>query len=100
MNLGQAVAICLYELVRNAKAAKAAEKVKRATAEELERITTTLLEAMRASGYLDRRPIADVEERMRRLVRRLNLPARDAVVWLGILRQILWKLRSGKVSPD
>ncbi len=100
MNLGQAVAICLYELVRDAKAVKPAEKVKRATAEELERITTTLLEGMRASGYLDRRPIADVEERMRRLVRRLNLPARDAVVWLGILRQIVWKLRSGKISPD
>jgi hypothetical protein len=33
---------------------------------------------------------------MRRLVRRLNLPARDAVVWLGILRQVVWKLRSGK----
>jgi TrmH family RNA methyltransferase len=96
MNLGQAVAVCLYELVRNAKAARTTEKVKSASSAELERITTTLLEAMRASGYLDRRPIADVDERMRRLVRRLNLPARDAVVWLGILRQIVWKLRSGK----
>jgi TrmH family RNA methyltransferase len=96
MNLGQAVAICLYEMVRDAKAAGQREKVQRATADELERITTTLLEAMRSSGYLDRRPIADVEERMRRLVRRLNLPARDGVVWLGILRQIVWKLRSGK----
>jgi len=93
MNLGQAVAVCLYELVRDGKAARQTEKVKRATAGELERITTTLLEAMRGSGYLDRRPIADVEERMRRRIRRLNLPARDAVVWLGILRQIVWKLR-------
>jgi len=96
MNLGQAVAVCLYELVRGTKSARPAEKVKRAAAGELERITTTLLEAMRSSGYLERRPISDVEERMRRLVRRLNLPARDAVVWLGILRQIVWKLRSGK----
>jgi TrmH family RNA methyltransferase len=96
MNLGQAVAVCLYELVRDPKAAQATEKVKRADSAELERITTKLLEAMRDSGYLDRRPIADVEERMRRLVRRLNLPARDAVVWLGILRQIVWKLRLGK----
>jgi TrmH family RNA methyltransferase len=93
MNLGQAVAVCLYELMRNAKATRPTEKVKRATAAELERVTTTLLAAMRASGYLDRRPIADVEDRMRRLVRRLNLPARDAVVWLGILRQIVWKLQ-------
>jgi TrmH family RNA methyltransferase len=96
MNLGQAVAVCLYELVRDAKTTPQAEKVQRATVAELERITTTLLAAMRASGYLDRRPIADVEERMRRLVRRLNLPARDAVVWLGILRQMVWKLRLGK----
>jgi tRNA C32,U32 (ribose-2'-O)-methylase TrmJ len=96
MNLGQAVAVCLYELVRDAKTARLTEKVERANSAELERITTTLLEAMRASGYLDRRLIADVEERIRRLVWRLNLPARDAVVWLGILRQIVWKLRSGK----
>jgi TrmH family RNA methyltransferase len=100
MNLGQAVAICLYEMVRDAKAAGQREKVQRATADELERITATLLEAMRSSGYLDRRPIADVEERMRRLVRRLNLPARDGVVWLGILRQIVWKLRSGKLPQQ
>ena len=96
MNLGQAVAVCLYELIRDSKAAREREKVQRATAEELERITMMLLEAMRGSGYMERRPIADVEERMRRLVRRLNLPLRDAVVWLGILRQIVWKLKSGK----
>jgi len=96
MNLGQAVAVCLYELVRDGKAAQKKEKVERAAGAELERITTTLLDAMRGSGYLDRRPIADVEERMRRLIRRLHLPARDAVVWLGILRQIVWKLQSRK----
>ena len=96
MNLGQAVAVCLYELVRDAKAAKPADKIKRASSAELERITANLLQAMRASGYLDRRPIADVEERIRRLVRRLDLPADDTTAWLGILRQIVWKLRSGK----
>jgi TrmH family RNA methyltransferase len=96
MNLGQAVAVCLYELVRDAKTARSTGKIKRATSAELERITTTLLEAMRASGYLDRRPIADVEQRMRRLVRRLDLAANDTTAWLGILRQIVWKLRSGK----
>src|SRR5580692_5221398 len=98
MNLGQAVAVCLYDLIRDGKAARQTEKVKRATAAEFERITTTLLEAMRTSGYLDRRPIADVEERMRRLVRRLNLPARDAIVWHGILRQIVWKQRSAQMA--
>jgi TrmH family RNA methyltransferase len=93
MNLGQAVAVCLYEVIRDARASHLQEKSTLASAEELERITLKLLEAMRGSGYLARRPIADVEERMRRLVRRLKLPARDAVVWFGILRQIVWKQR-------
>ena len=100
MNLGQAVAVCLYELVRDAKFAAQPEKPKTATAGEVERITEILLDAMRASGYLNRRPITDVEERIRRLVRRLDLPSRDAEAWLGILRQIVWKMRSGKRPKD
>jgi len=98
MNLGQAVAVCLYELVRDPKAPKPSGKKKRASSAELERITTTLIEAMRASGYLNRRPISDVEERVRRLVRRLDLRSDDTTAWLGILRQIVWKLGSRK-SP-
>ena len=96
MNLGQAVAVCLYELIRDGKASPAQPKSTLASAEELERITRTLLEAMRGSGYLSRRPITDVEERMRRLIRRLKLPSRDAIVWLGILRQIVWKQRQAR----
>jgi tRNA/rRNA methyltransferase len=96
MNVGQAVAVCLYELIRDAQAADMAPQPDRAdlaTAGELERITTLLLDALRASGYLDPRSHAAGEDKIRRLVRRLNLPAADAEVWLGILRQIIWKLR-------
>jgi len=99
MNLGQAVAVCLYELVRDAKIARAAgttEKIELAGAADLERITSVLMEILRASGYLDRRRITDVEERMRRMIRRMSLPARDAEVWLGLLRQIVWKLGTSK----
>lgn len=99
MNLGQAVAVCLYELIRDAKAARgsrAAEKVELASAEDLERITVILMDTLRASGYLERRVISDVEERMRRMIRRMSLPARDAEVWLGLLRQIVWKLGMSK----
>lgn len=92
MNLGQAVSVCLYELIRDTKAAPASEKLPPAAAAEVERITTMLLEALYESGYLGRRRVADAESRIRRLVRRLNLPARDAVIWLGIWRQILWKM--------
>src|ERR1700724_1128882 len=96
MNLGQAVAVCLYEVVRDGKAARLAEKLPRATAAEVERITGKLLDVLHASGFLEMRRVADAEERIRRLVRRLNLPARDAVIWLGIMQQTLWKIHSAQ----
>jgi TrmH family RNA methyltransferase len=92
MNLGQAVAICLYELARSGKPAKAAEKAKAASAGDLERVTTLLLETLRSIGYLDSRPTASAEEKTRRMVRRLNLSEGDAEFWMGVLRQILWKM--------
>ena len=98
MNLGQAVAICLYELARNSKFATPAEKKKLATAGEVERVYDVLLDALRASGYMKPRSAAPTQEKVRRLLRRLNLSVSDAEAWLGMLRQILWKLRSGKGS--
>jgi TrmH family RNA methyltransferase len=88
MNLGQAVAVCLYELTRNAVVSKP-EKRKRARAEDLERLTQRLTEVLGLSGYVHS---AGTEAKIRRLVRRLDLPAHDAEVWLGMLRQIHWKL--------
>ena len=93
MNLGQAVAVCLYELIRDTKAARASEKPQRATAGEAERITAVLLDALNASGYVKPRAAAATEEKLRRLIGRLKLQANDAEVLLGMLRQIVWKLR-------
>jgi len=93
MNLGQAVAVCLYELIREAKTPGAPQKTALAAGAELERITGMLGEALQLSGFLDRRQVADADQRVRRLVRRLHLPRQDAVMWLGIFRQIVWKLR-------
>jgi TrmH family RNA methyltransferase len=95
MNLGQAVAVCLCELARDPKAAKSAEKLELAQSAIVERMTGYLIEALEASGYFSFRIVPDVKERIRRLVRRLNLPARDADVWLGIMHQIVWKLKGG-----
>ncbi len=93
MNLGQAVAVCLYEIIRDTKAASSAEKPVLASSGDVERITALLLDALDTSGWLGRRRVSDAEPRVRRLVRRLKIPARDAEVWLGILRQIMWKMR-------
>jgi len=96
MNLAQAVAVCLYEMIRNAKVPREPEKFPLASAAEIDRITAMLLDALHESGFLDLRRVADSEQRIRRLVRRLHLPARDAVIWLGMFRQIVWKLRAGE----
>jgi len=94
MNLGQAVALCLYELARDGKAAQARpDKRRPATAAEIEQITVMLMEALDRSGYINPVTGASTEEKIRRLVRRLGIEARDAPVLLGMLRQILWKLR-------
>ncbi|HSK45853.1 MAG TPA: TrmJ/YjtD family RNA methyltransferase [Candidatus Binatia bacterium] len=102
MNLGQAVAVCLYELARDAGATRnrpgskpisKTEKPKSATSAELERITTMLIDALRASGYLGERSITAKEEKIRRMVRRLEFSSVDAELLLGMLRQMLWKMK-------
>lgn len=94
MNLGQAVAVCLYELVRGTAVDRTIEAPTPATAGEIERCTVTLLEALQASGYIKRGSGAATKEKTRRMVRRLNLQSQDVELFLGMLRQILWKLKS------
>jgi len=93
MNLGQAVALCLYELARDPKAAAARpERIRPAAALELEQITDLWRETLRASGYVNPLTAGSMEEKLRRMIRRWKIPARDAPVAMGMLRQILWKL--------
>jgi tRNA/rRNA methyltransferase len=95
MNLGHAVAVCLYEMIRDAKAAQTPVKRKGAPAREIERFTRDLFEVLRTSGYIKPKA-ASAEEKLRRLVRRLNLDARDTAVLLGMMRQIAWKMGEKK----
>jgi TrmH family RNA methyltransferase len=92
MNLGQAVAVCLYELVRAGHLVSPVEKRKLATLDNVERITETLLAALRESEYVNPKTGQLAGEKLRRLVRRLNLEAADAEVLLGMLHKIRWKL--------
>ena len=92
MNLGQAVAICLYELVREKPAKIAAERRAKADSGVAERITETLLAALEESEYINPKTGRLAREKLRRLVRRLNLEAPDAEVLLGMLHKIRWKL--------
>src|SRR5208283_1484443 len=96
MNLGQSVAVCLYELVRGRKTAAVRagmgkKKINLAKSGEMERLTLSLLDVLRTSGYVKPQAAA-AEEKLRRLVRRMQLNGNDAEVLLGMVRQIAWKL--------
>jgi len=85
MNLGQAVAVTLYELIRdNPRTDLAAVGL-------LDEFVARLYEALQLSGYVH---TDNVIEKLRRLSRRMQLREQDAVMWLGMVRQILWKLKS------
>ncbi len=94
MNLGQAVAVCLYELARDAAADSAGPLLRRSMRSgDAEQLTQMLLEVLRESGYMNRIIATSTERKVRRFLRRVNFTSRDAVLLMGFLRQILWKIR-------
>lgn len=97
MNLGQSVAVCLYELIRGAGSVSAsisASSIRRPiSGAEAEQITKMLIETLEVSGYTNRIVATSTEQKVRRFVRRWHLERHDARLVLGILRQVLWKLK-------
>lgn len=88
MNLGQAVAVCLYELVRAGSGAAVPEVENSATGAALERMTRALLNALAGSGYTKPGAEGATEEKMRRLIRRMDLTEDDAETWTGMLAKM------------
>ena len=110
MNLGQAAALCLYELARMEGAGgaiahagalprwelpqnfpRAAEAAGPAPAEAVERLTELLEQALARCEYPGMGSATRTRQ-LRSLVRRLRLGGRDAGLITGFLRQMLWKL--------
>jgi len=101
MNLGQAVAVCLYELVRaRPLPLPASGQPNPATLDVVERITSTLLTALRSSEYINPKTGQLAEEKLRRMIRRMALEAADAEVLLGMLHKIVWKLERGEAKQQ
>jgi len=96
MNLAQAVVLVVYELARGQYHPRTKNKLVSPDAdmETLARINDALREALDLSGYIHPRSAASAEEKLRRLLLRFQLNAADAEVLLGMLRKILWKLKS------
>ncbi len=101
MNLGQSVAVCLYELTRegleDARPLPALHEAP-ATGDDRERVTQLLLDVMQATGYTRRFPANADEAVVRQLALQLGVSHREAMTWMGILRQVLWRERTDGIS--
>lgn len=92
MNLGQSVAVCLYELVREGfEGARELPVLGEAPAisGDRERLTQLLLNAMQATGYARRFPANAREHVVRQLAEGLGTTRNQAATWMGIFRQVL-----------
>jgi TrmH family RNA methyltransferase len=97
MNLGQAVAVCLYELKRGEGVRPRGSRMDAAVeGVDAEQLTRMLLEVLEKSGYTNRITAVSTEQKIRRWVRRMRLTRRDVPLLLGILRQVLWKFEEPK----
>ena len=78
MNLGQAVAVCLYEYRRGSQRPRRASREAATSAVEgadAEQMTQMLLEVLEESGYTNRITAVSTEQKIRRWVRRMRLGA-------------------------
>jgi tRNA/rRNA methyltransferase len=103
MNLGQAVAVCLYELAVRAVPTPEAASVEPRTlipsetsaapSGRLELLAGVIEEAMRAADYSPRGMQPANRHDLRLLLRRLALSAHDTRRILGLFRRILWRMK-------
>lgn len=104
MNLGQAIAVCLYELARTAQpmvsdcepganVAFATMASGSAVSENLERLAGLIEEAMVAAGYSPRAMQPANRHDLRVMLRRLAPSALDTRRMMGLFRRILYRLQ-------
>ncbi len=92
MNLGQAVAVCCYEIARRAVPVPALKTPESVSADVRDRILQSLLGVLRTSGFLHSGSGPAKTRKLRRFVGRLRLAPEDARMLQAILRQVEWKL--------
>jgi TrmH family RNA methyltransferase len=93
MNLGQAAAVCLWELAREATPMQAGGEA-RAVSGELERLGALLMELLDAGGYVHPDTKARTAAEVRRMLRRPHVTDADTHLLMGMARKLLWKVRS------
>jgi TrmH family RNA methyltransferase len=108
MNLGQAAAVCLWELAREGTAAPVVVDEARAASEnagtksdgprapsgELERLGALWMELLDVGGYVHPETKVSAAAGVRRMLRRLHVTDADTHLLMGMARKLLWKVRS------
>lgn len=105
MNLGQAVAVCLYELATRVGAPEVPaglipQKSQAATAGKQELLAGLVEQLMVESDYSPTGMREANKLDLRLMLRRLTLTDKDARRILGLLRRVLWKLQHGENHPE
>lgn len=100
MNLGQAVAVCCYELSRVAGPAAEAAASAAAPMGEIEQFCVEFEEALKSAAYFHWGHSGNDTEKMRRLLLRLRLSHHDLEALRGMIAQIRWKLGKRKADAD
>ena len=92
MNLGQAVAVCLYELTREGfegSRTLPAFAMPGVTVADRERLHELLRETLERSGYAERFPANARTPVVRRLASQLGASRDEAATWMGVFRLVL-----------
>jgi TrmH family RNA methyltransferase len=100
MNLGQAVAVCLYELSRagvitSEPAEINAHRSEPANHQMIEHTFANIVRVLDASGYFHSSSRAATLMKLRRTLLDMNLTCNDVRVLGGVLSQVGWKLEEG-----
>ncbi len=105
MNLGQAVAVCAYELSRSGAISSrtprlAVHQSDPANAQSLEHVFARAAHVLDQVGYLKPKSRAATLRKLRRLLLDLELTNNDARILGGVLAQIEWGLRKAMVNGE
>ena len=101
MNLGQAMAVCLWELTRTQPAATSSpasalsiDIAPHAPSGDLERLAVLLLALLDAARYSHPQTQAVTESQVRRMLHRLHVTDADTYLLMRMARKLLWRLQS------
>ena len=95
LNVAQAAAICLYELYVASLTPAMDTGIKRAEAEQIERLFDIMRNSLLKIGFLDSENPEHMLLALRRILGRAGLEDKDARILTGMFRQIEWYANHG-----